>query len=117
LGRGGSRGPGAVTRRIYCFRNWPARYGNWETSTGPRYDARRAAYDLKKLRGKQIVSRIGKTRRYETVAAWLKAVTALIVLRDKAIKPLLAAAQELRPSRQAQNPRAIDITTMPFASP
>jgi hypothetical protein len=35
-------------------------------------------------------------------------VTALIVLRDKAIKPLLAAAQELRPSRQAQNPRAID---------
>jgi hypothetical protein len=32
------------------------------------YDARRAACDLKKLRGKQIVSRIGKTRRYETVA-------------------------------------------------
>src|SRR6202166_1287010 len=72
------------------------------------YGARRAACDLKKLRGKQIVSRIGKTRRYETVAAGLKAVTALIVLRDKAIKPLLAAAQELRPSRQAQNPRAID---------
>jgi hypothetical protein len=72
------------------------------------YDARRASYDLKKLRGKQIVSRIGKTRRYETVAAGLKAVTALIVLRDKAIKPLLAAARELRPSRQTQNPRAID---------
>jgi hypothetical protein len=72
------------------------------------YDARRAAYDLKKLRGKQIVSRIGKTRRYETVAAGLKAMTALIVLRNKAIKPLLAAAQELRPARQAQNPRAID---------
>jgi hypothetical protein len=66
------------------------------------YDARRAAYDLKKLRGKQIVSRIGKTRRYETVAAGLKA------LRNKAIQPLLAAAQELRPSRQAQNPRVID---------
>lgn len=72
------------------------------------YDARRAAYDLKKLRGKQIVSRIGKTRRYETVAGGLKAMTALIVLRNKAIKPLLAAAQELRPARQAQNPRAID---------
>ena len=72
------------------------------------YDARRAAYDLKKLRGKQIVSRIGKTRRYETVAGGLRAMTALIVLRNKAIKPLLAAAQELRPSRQAQNPRVID---------
>jgi hypothetical protein len=29
-------------------------------------------------------------------------------LGNKAIKPLLAAAQELRPSRQAQNPRVID---------
>jgi hypothetical protein len=33
-----------------------------------QYDARRAAYDLKKLRGKQIVSRIRETRRYKTGA-------------------------------------------------
>ena len=30
------------------------------------YGARRAAYDLKKLRGKKIVRRIGQTRRYES---------------------------------------------------
>jgi hypothetical protein len=35
-------------------------------------------------------------------------MAALVVLRNKAIKPLLAAAQELRPSRGAQNPRALD---------
>jgi hypothetical protein len=35
-------------------------------------------------------------------------MTALLVLRNKAIKPLLAAAQELRPTRGAHNPRAID---------
>jgi len=35
-------------------------------------------------------------------------MTALVVLRNKAIKPLLAAAQELRPSRGAQNASAID---------
>ena len=35
-------------------------------------------------------------------------MTALVVLTNKAIKPLLAAAQELRPTRGAQNPRAID---------
>jgi hypothetical protein len=35
-------------------------------------------------------------------------MTALIVPGNKAINPLLAAAQELRPSRQAQNPRVID---------
>src|SRR5206468_9841768 len=38
----------------------------------------------------------------------LKAITALIVLRDKAIKQLLAAAQESRPSRGAQNPTPLD---------
>jgi hypothetical protein len=72
------------------------------------YDPRRASYDLKKLRGKQIVRRFGQTRRYQTIPAGLRAITALVVLRNKAIKPLLAAAQELRPTRGAQNPRAID---------
>ena len=60
------------------------------------YGARRAAYDLKKLRGKQIVSRIGKTQRYQPVPSGLRTMTALIVLRDKAIKPLLAAAHPPR---------------------
>jgi hypothetical protein len=35
-------------------------------------------------------------------------MTALLVLRDKVIKPLLAAAQELRPARGPQNPTALD---------
>ena len=72
------------------------------------YGARRAAYDLKKLRGKKIVRRIGQTRRYESMPKGLRAMAALVVLRNKAIQPLLAAAQELRPSRGAQNPQALD---------
>ena len=72
------------------------------------YGARRAAYDLKKLRGKEIVRRIGQTRRYQSTSSGLKAMVALVVLRNKAIKPLLAAAQDLRPSRGAQNPRPLD---------
>jgi hypothetical protein len=72
------------------------------------YGARRAAYDLKKLRGKKIVQRIRKTRRYQSIPSGLRAIAALVVLRNKAIKPLLAAAQELRPSRGAQNPRKLD---------
>jgi hypothetical protein len=35
-------------------------------------------------------------------------MVALVVLRNKAIKPLLAAAQDLHPSRRAQNPRPLD---------
>jgi hypothetical protein len=71
------------------------------------YGARRAAYDLKKLRAKKIVQRIGQTRRYESTSTGLKAIVALVVLRNKAIKPLLAAAQG-RASRGAQNPTALD---------
>ena len=73
-----------------------------------QYGPTRAAYDLKKFRGQQIVQRIGATRRYEAGPAGLKAITALVVLRDKAIKPLLAAAQALRPRRGAHNPTLLD---------
>jgi hypothetical protein len=35
-------------------------------------------------------------------------MTALLVLRNKAIKPLLAAAQARHPARAAHNPKPID---------
>ena len=78
-----------------------------EQSPSP-YGPRHAAYDLKKLRRKHIIRRIGHTRRYEPLPTGLRAMTALLVLRDKAIKPLLAAAQPLRPTRGAHNPKPID---------
>ena len=56
-----------------------------------QYGPRHAAYDLKKLRGKHIIRRIGHTRRYEPLLTGLRAMTALLVLRDKAIKPLLSS--------------------------
>ena len=72
------------------------------------YGPRHAAYDLKKFRGKQIVQRIGRTRHYQTSPIGLRAMTALVVLRNKAIKPLLAAAQPLRATRGAHNAKPID---------
>src|SRR5580693_9520973 len=63
-----------------------------------QYGSRRAAYDLKKLRGKQIVCRIGKTARYEAIPQGAKA-----------IKPLIAAAQQHRRSRPPQNPTPLDV--------
>jgi hypothetical protein len=70
-----------------------------------QYGPRHAAYDLKKLRGKHIIRRIDHTRRYEPLLTGLRAMTAPLVLRDKAIKPLLAAAQPLRPKRGGQQPK------------
>jgi len=49
-----------------------------------------------------------QTALHEAGPAGLRAITALVVLTDKAIKPLLAAAQELSPRRGAQNPRPLD---------
>jgi hypothetical protein len=72
------------------------------------YGPRHAAYDLKKLRGKHIVCRVGHTRRYTSLASGLRAITALVVLRNKAIKPLLAAARPLHLTRGGLNPKPID---------
>jgi hypothetical protein len=55
-----------------------------------------------------IVRRITQTRRYESTASGLRAMVALVVLRNKAIKPLLAAPQRRRKSGAAQNPTPID---------
>jgi hypothetical protein len=56
------------------------------------YGTRRAAYDIKKFRAKGMVRKIGKSRRYEAPSAGLRSLTALLVLREKIIKPLLAAS-------------------------
>jgi hypothetical protein len=72
------------------------------------YTARRAAYDLKKFRGKGLVRRVDSTRRYEPVPAGLKTVAALNVLRYQVLKPLLAAVEDTVPSRGAQHPTALD---------
>jgi hypothetical protein len=55
-----------------------------------------------------MVERVGRTRRYQAPTAGLKAIAALVVLREKAIRPLLASAQQIRPSRGSQNPTALD---------
>ena len=78
--------------------------GQAESEYGPR----RAAYDLKKLRAKQLVRRIESTHRYEATPEGLRALVALWVLHDKVIKPLLAAASQPSIEPQIENPTPID---------
>jgi hypothetical protein len=54
------------------------------------YQARQAAYDLRKLRGKQLVEKLGRGRRYRAPTAGLRTLTALVILRDKVFKPVLS---------------------------
>ena len=53
------------------------------------YQPHHASYDLKKLRGKLWVEKIGKSRRYQLSSTGLKTMTALFTLREKVIEPVL----------------------------
>jgi hypothetical protein len=72
------------------------------------YGSRRAAYDIKKLRAKGMVRKIGKSRRYEPVPEGLRALTALLVLREQIIRPLLAATAQSEPPSKPANATPID---------
>jgi len=72
------------------------------------YGRHQASYDLKKFRGKQMVRRLARKQRYEPLPQGLRALAALLVLREKVIQPLLAGALETRPTRGAQNPTRLD---------
>ena len=72
------------------------------------YTARRAAYDLKKFRGKGLICRIDGTRRYEPIPSGLRTLAALHVLRQQILKPRLAAAEQVAPPRGALPPTALD---------
>jgi len=56
------------------------------------YTTSRAAYDLRKLRGKGLLSKLPHSRRYQACPQALRALTALLTLRDHVIRPLLAGA-------------------------
>jgi hypothetical protein len=72
------------------------------------YGTRRAAYDIKKLRAKGMVQKIGASRRYEALHEGLRALTALVVLREHVIRPLLAASTRPKTDSRLVNPTRID---------
>ncbi len=65
---------------------------------------------MKKLRGKQLVVKVERSRRYQVPADGLRTMTALVVLREQVLKPLLAAAADPHASdpsrpRQGRKPK------------
>ena len=53
------------------------------------YQPRQAAYDLKKLRGKKLVAKMGNRRLEEAPAEGMRTLVALGRLRDKVLRPVL----------------------------
>ena len=74
-------GSAALAAKVCAIRGW----------SPEKYQARHASYDLKKLRGKNLIHKDGR-RYYEASPAALQKITALAILQDKVIKPVLAKA-------------------------
>ena len=68
--------------------------------TDRAYTTRQAAYDLKKLRGKHLVVKPGRSRRYHAPPDALRTITALMVLREQVIGPILAGVRIPRRGRK-----------------
>jgi hypothetical protein len=64
------------------------------------YTIRQAGYDLRRLRGKQLVNKPGRTRRYQVGATAARTIPALLTLRDQVIAPILAAVRSPRMGRK-----------------
>jgi hypothetical protein len=65
------------------------------------YTIRQAAYDLRKFRGKGLVAKPGRTRRYQVSPSAARTIAALLTLRDQVITPILAG---IRSPRQGRKP-------------
>jgi hypothetical protein len=72
------------------------------------YTQRHAAYDLKKLRGKELITKMGRSRRYQVSPSSMRAITALHVLREHVIRPILAGVRATHPAPQPKLAPTID---------
>jgi hypothetical protein len=64
------------------------------------YTNRQAAYDLRKLRGKDLIVKPGRSRRYHLPAQPARIITALLTLREQVISPILAGIRSPRMGRK-----------------
>ena len=72
------------------------------------YSVRQAAYDLRKLRGKQLVDKPSRTRRYRVLPLAARTIAALLTLRDHVVAPILAGVRSPRMGRKPAHWTRVD---------
>jgi hypothetical protein len=72
------------------------------------YTVRQAAYDLRKLRGKQFVVKSDRTRRYHVPGEAARTSAGLLTLREQVIAPILADVRRPGPGRPPKAYTCID---------
>jgi hypothetical protein len=72
------------------------------------YTIRQAAYDLRKLRGKDLLVKPGRSRRYQVPPQAARTIAGLLTLRDQVIGPILAGVRSPQLGRKPAHWTAID---------
>ena len=72
------------------------------------YSVRQAAYDLRKLRGKHLIDKPARTRRYHIGAPAARTIAALLTLRDHVVAPILAGVRSPRMGRKPKHWTRVD---------
>jgi hypothetical protein len=80
------------------------------------YTTRQAAYDLRKLRGKQLIDKPSQARRYHVPADSARVIAALLALRDHVIAPILAGVRNPRMGASPRPGPPSTVTTRTSAS-
>jgi hypothetical protein len=82
-----------------------------QTMTGQTdddYSLRQAAYDLRKLRAKPLVDKLGRSHRCHVRPDAARLIAGLVALRDHAIAPILAGVRSPRLGRKPSHWTAVD---------
>ena len=96
----------AATPHGFTVAQFTAKAQHLNTHAG--YTARQGAYDLRKLRGKGLAVKPGRTRRYHIPPEAARTIAALLALRDQVIAPILAGVRSPRRGRKPAHWTRID---------
>lgn len=66
------------------------------------YSVRQAAYDLRKLRAKNLVAKPGRSRRYQVPPQALRTIVAITTFRHRVLSPLLGGVRSQRPAPRSR---------------
>ena len=92
----------------FTARQFAATVQSMRCPTDSNYDARRAAYDLKKLRGKKLLTKLADSRRYGIPPQAIRTIGALVILGEKVLRPIPAAVGKPKMGRKPKNWSPID---------
>ena len=98
----------AVAPTGFTIADLAAKVHTMTGQTAADYTIRQAAYDLRKLRAKHLVAKLGRSHRYHVPADAARVMAGVVALRDHVIAPILAGVRSPRRGRKPSYWTSVD---------